>query len=82
MEFKLVSSYKPQGDQGTAIHSLTRGVCDGEKHQVLLGVTGSGKTYTMTKGFLTNYKPIPDIKKLLQPQRFRITWQSVSPQFG
>ena len=49
MEFKLVSSYKPQGDQGKAIESLTRGVFDGEKHQVLLGVTGSGKTFTMAK---------------------------------
>jgi len=49
MEFKLVSSYKPQGDQGSAIPTLTRGVCDGEKHQVLLGVTGSGKTFTMAK---------------------------------
>jgi len=49
MEFKLVSSYKPQGDQGKAIESLTRGVFDGEKHQVLLGVTGSGKTYSMAK---------------------------------
>ena len=49
MEFKLVSSYKPQGDQGSAILTLTRGVCDGEKHQVLLGVTGSGKTFTMAK---------------------------------
>ena len=49
MEFRLVSSYKPQGDQGNAIQSLTRGVADGEKHQVLLGVTGSGKTFTMAK---------------------------------
>ncbi|MFZ0794233.1 MAG: DEAD/DEAH box helicase family protein, partial [Candidatus Korobacteraceae bacterium] len=49
MEFRLVSSYKPQGDQGKAIEALTRGVFDGEKHQVLLGVTGSGKTYTMAK---------------------------------
>jgi len=49
MEFKLVSSYKPQGDQGKAIEALTRGVFDGEKHQVLLGVTGSGKTYSMAK---------------------------------
>ena len=49
MEFKLVSSYNPQGDQGAAIASLTRGVYDGEKHQVLLGVTGSGKTFTMAK---------------------------------
>ena len=49
MEFKLTSSYRPAGDQGTAIVSLTRGLYDGEKHQVLLGVTGSGKTYTMAK---------------------------------
>src|SRR6201993_1236272 len=49
MDFKLVSDYKPQGDQGTAIKSLLRGVFDREQHQVLLGVTGSGKTYTMAK---------------------------------
>jgi len=33
MEFRLVSSYKPQGDQGSAIHSLTRGIFDGDKHE-------------------------------------------------
>ncbi|HSY13220.1 MAG TPA: excinuclease ABC subunit UvrB [Verrucomicrobiae bacterium] len=49
MEFRLVSPYKPQGDQGNAIQSLTRGIADGEKHQVLLGVTGSGKTFSMAK---------------------------------
>jgi len=49
MEFKLFSSYKPQGDQGPAIEALTRGAFDGEKHQVLLGVTGSGKTFSMAK---------------------------------
>src|SRR5688572_30908514 len=49
MDFRLVSDYKPRGDQGKAIASLTRGVRDGEKHQVLLGVTGSGKTYSMAK---------------------------------
>src|SRR6059058_3101135 len=49
MEFRLVSPYKPQGDQGSAIQSLTRGVADGDKHQVLLGVTGSGKTFSMAK---------------------------------
>src|SRR5450759_2293795 len=49
MEFRLVSSYQPQGDQGTAIQSLTRGLVDGDKHLVLLGVTGSGKTFTMAK---------------------------------
>jgi len=49
MDFKLTSDYKPRGDQGKAIEQLTRGVRDAEKHQVLLGVTGSGKTYTMAK---------------------------------
>jgi len=49
MDFKLVSSYKPQGDQKAAIDALTRGVFDHEQHQVLLGVTGSGKTFTMAK---------------------------------
>jgi excinuclease ABC subunit B len=49
MDFKLTSDYKPQGDQGRAIDSLTRGLFESEKHQVLLGVTGSGKTYTMAK---------------------------------
>jgi excinuclease ABC subunit B len=49
MDFKLISDYKPQGDQGRAIESLLRGVYDREQHQVLLGVTGSGKTYTMAK---------------------------------
>ena len=42
MDFKLVSTYKPQGDQAAAIQALTRGVFDREQHQVLLGVTGSG----------------------------------------
>src|SRR5271163_4688363 len=49
MDFKLVSDYTPRGDQAHAIESLVRGVFDREQHQVLLGVTGSGKTYTMAK---------------------------------
>src|SRR5438270_11593600 len=49
MDFKLISDYKPAGDQARAIELLTRGVFDSEQHQVLLGVTGSGKTYTMAK---------------------------------
>src|SRR5450432_452859 len=49
MDFKLVSDYQPRGDQGTAIQSLVRGLHDQEQHQVLLGVTGSGKTFTMAK---------------------------------
>src|ERR1700688_2350943 len=49
VDFKLVSNYKPQGDQGRAIDALIRGVFDREQHQVLLGVTGSGKTFTAAK---------------------------------
>src|SRR6266404_3967837 len=49
MPFQIASSYQPQGDQITAIEQLVREVRQGEQHQVLLGVTGSGKTYTMAK---------------------------------
>jgi excinuclease ABC subunit B len=49
MDLKVSSPYKPQGDQARAIEQLTGGIRDGEKHQVLLGVTGSGKTFTMAK---------------------------------
>src|SRR5690349_16152024 len=49
MDFQLVSSYKPRGDQPKAIEELVGGLSAGEKHQVLLGVTGSGKTFTMAK---------------------------------
>ena len=47
MSFNLVSPYQPAGDQPGAIHQLTQGILEGEKHQTLLGVTGSGKTFTM-----------------------------------
>jgi len=47
--FLLASDYEPQGDQPEAIRELVGGVESGEKHQVLLGVTGSGKTFTMAK---------------------------------
>ncbi|MFL6301569.1 MAG: excinuclease ABC subunit UvrB [Terriglobales bacterium] len=57
MDFKLVSDYTPQGDQGRAIEQLVRGVRDGEKHQVLLGVTGSGKTFTMGKVIEATQRP-------------------------
>ena len=49
MDFQLVSSYTPKGDQPRAIDQLMDGLSAGEKHQVLLGVTGSGKTFTMAK---------------------------------
>jgi len=49
MDFQLVTTYKPKGDQPRAIAELMEGLAAGEKHQVLLGVTGSGKTFTMAK---------------------------------
>ncbi|MGA8766341.1 MAG: excinuclease ABC subunit UvrB [Candidatus Acidiferrales bacterium] len=49
MKFKLASDYEPRGDQPQAISQLVRGLTDGDRHQVLLGVTGSGKTFTMAK---------------------------------
>lgn len=47
MDFKVVSKYKPSGDQPKAIKELSNGILNGEKFQTLMGVTGSGKTYTM-----------------------------------
>jgi excinuclease ABC subunit B len=49
MEFKVHSAYTPAGDQPEAIHHLTKGLLEGEKYQTLLGVTGSGKTFTIAK---------------------------------
>ncbi len=49
MDFQLVSDYRPRGDQGHAIQELISGLAAGEQHQTLLGVTGSGKTFTMAK---------------------------------
>src|SRR6201997_5064214 len=49
MGFRLAVNYRPRGDQENAIAELSRGLREGEQHQVLLGVTGSGKTFTMAK---------------------------------
>jgi excinuclease ABC subunit B len=49
MKFKLASDYEPRGDQPEAISQLVRGLADGDRDQVLLGVTGSGKTFTVAK---------------------------------
>src|ERR1700733_13138590 len=46
MPFELASNYRPQGDQGQAIAKLTKSIEAGNRHQTLLGVTGSGKTFT------------------------------------
>ena len=57
MDFQLVTSYKPRGDQPRAIEELVDGLAAGEKHQVLLGVTGSGKTFTMAKVIEQSNRP-------------------------
>ena len=57
MDFQLVTSYSPKGDQPRAIDQLMEGLSAGEKHQVLLGVTGSGKTFTMAKVIEQSNRP-------------------------
>src|ERR1700750_194912 len=57
MDFQLVSDYTPQGDQPTAIRELVAGLAASEKDQVLLGVTGSGKTSTMAKVIQESNRP-------------------------
>ena len=56
-KFQLASSYKPSGDQPAAIEELLKGIDQGQKHQVLLGVTGSGKTFTMSNVIAKLNKP-------------------------
>jgi excinuclease ABC subunit B len=58
MPFKLNSSYQPSGDQPTAIAQLTDGLLNGEQYQTLLGVTGSGKTFTMANVIQNVQRPI------------------------
>lgn len=57
MDFKLVSDYEPTGDQPVALKQLTEGIIRGEQHQTLLGVTGSGKTYTIANVIANVNKP-------------------------
>lgn len=57
MKFKLVSEYTPSGDQPQAIAELVKGVNDGEKYQTLLGVTGSGKTFTVANVLQQTQRP-------------------------
>jgi excinuclease ABC subunit B len=57
MEFKLISDYEPTGDQPQAIKQLTDGINAGEKHQTLLGVTGSGKTFSIANLIADVQKP-------------------------
>ncbi|MDO9261109.1 MAG: DEAD/DEAH box helicase family protein, partial [Flavobacteriaceae bacterium] len=57
MQFKLVSDFKPTGDQPEAIKQLTEGVFRGDQYQTLLGVTGSGKTFTVANLIENVQKP-------------------------
>ena len=57
MKLTVNSPFAPSGDQPDAIKSLSKGVLGGVKNQVLLGVTGSGKTYTMSKVIEATQKP-------------------------
>src|ERR1700727_2768009 len=57
MGFRLAVNYRPRGDQENAIAELTRGIGEGDQHQVLLGVTGSGKTFTVAKGIEAVQRP-------------------------
>jgi len=56
-EFKIATPFKPTGDQPAAIEKLTRNLLDGQRHNVLLGVTGSGKTFTMAQVIARVNKP-------------------------
>src|SRR5687767_15361346 len=56
-DFHLVSKFAPAGDQPRAIEALVRGLKNGAKHQVLMGVTGSGKTFTMANVIQTLQRP-------------------------
>ncbi|MGF2414127.1 excinuclease ABC subunit UvrB [Ferruginibacter sp.] len=58
MQFKLQSSYQPSGDQPQAIQQLTEGLLNGERYQTLLGVTGSGKTFTMANVIQNVQRPV------------------------
>src|SRR6266853_2866831 len=57
MDFKIESEYTPCGDQPAAIEQLVKGLNDGARHQVLLGITGSGKTFTIAKMIETVNRP-------------------------
>ena len=57
MKFQITSKYKPTGDQPDAIRQLTEGVNNGDPAQVLLGVTGSGKTFTIANVIANVNKP-------------------------
>jgi excinuclease ABC subunit B len=80
-EFKISTPFAPCGDQAAAIEQLVRGIEDGDKHQTLLGVTGSGKTFTMAKVVETLQRPALVLahNKTLAAQLYR-EFRSFFPQ--
>ncbi|HEY4612442.1 MAG TPA: DEAD/DEAH box helicase family protein, partial [Bacteroidota bacterium] len=58
MSYQLTSEFKPSGDQPDAIRQLTEGVVRGDRYQTLLGVTGSGKTFTVSNVIAQTDKPV------------------------
>ena len=58
MDYKLISEYKPTGDQPEAIQALIEGVNEGVKYQILQGVTGSGKTFTIANVVQALNRPV------------------------
>ncbi len=72
-QFQIVSDYKPSGDQPQAIEKLTKGILSGYKYQTLLGITGSGKTFTMANVIANVQKPTLVIShnKTLAAQLYR-----------
>ena len=77
MSFKIVAPFKPTGDQPTAIRKLSSGIIKGDKSQVLLGVTGSGKTFTIANVVECVQKPtlILAHNKTLAAQNFGLELQ-------
>ena len=76
MDFKLISPYRPTGDQPEAIDELSRGILDGTPYQTLLGVTGSGKTFTMANVIERVQKPtlILSHNKTLAAQLYNLSF--------
>ena len=74
-DLRVVSEFSPAGDQPTAIEELVEGLSKGEKNQVLLGATGTGKTFTMAKIIEATQRPalILAPNKTLAGQLFRIS---------
>ena len=68
-EFKLNSSFNPQGDQPQAIDGLVKGLKNGDDHQVLLGITGSGKTFTIANVIEKVQRPTLIISQLSKKRK-------------